>query len=89
MATVKAPSGGTIPANTTPAKPSAVTAILGIGLEMGMLGIATLVAASSDDVGGIIIVFMAGLLLLFLFHHTAITNAIPNLFAMLPATATS
>jgi di/tricarboxylate transporter len=71
------------------ANASVSTSILGIGLELAMLGVATGVAATSDEVGNIMVVFMIGLFLLFMMHHTAFTSAIPNLFAMLPATATS
>jgi di/tricarboxylate transporter len=71
------------------ASATASTSILGLGLELAMLGVATGVASISDDVGNIMLVFMIGLFLLFMMHHTAFTSAIPNLFAMLPATATS
>lgn len=65
------------------------TAMLGVGLELAMLGVAAGVANISEEVGNIMVVFMVGLLLLFLMHHYAFTKAIPNLFAMLPKTATS
>lgn len=57
-------------------------AILGVGLELAILGVATGIAAASDETGTIMITFMGGLMLLFLIHHTAFTKAIPNLLAM-------
>lgn len=63
-------------------KQDAGTVMLGLGLELFMLGIAAGVASISDEVGNIMVVFMVGLLLLWLMYHVAITNAIPNLFKM-------
>jgi hypothetical protein len=71
------------------ANATVTTSILGVGLELAMLGVATGVASISDDVGNIMVVFMVGLFLMFMIHHSAFTKAIPNLFSMLPATATS
>jgi len=68
---------------------AAITSYFTIGLELAMLGVATLVAASSEGTGQVLVVFMGGLLLLFFIYHTAFTKAIPNLFAMVPATATN
>ena len=64
------------------AAPDASSAILGIGAELLMLGIATGIASINDDVGTIMLIFMIGLLLLWLMHHYAITNAIPNIFKL-------
>jgi hypothetical protein len=75
--------------NTVAPDSRASAAILGLGLELAMLGIATGIASTNDEVGNIMLVFMVGLFLLFMMHHTAFTKAIPNLFSMLPATATS
>jgi hypothetical protein len=61
---------------------SASTVILGLGAELLMLGIATGVASLDDEVGTMMLVFMGGLLLIWIIHHTAITNAIPNLLTM-------
>lgn len=73
-------------ANNTAAVGNVTTSILGVGLELLFLGVAAGVANTSDEVGNILLVFMIGILMIWLFHHTAITNAIPNLFNMLPNT---
>lgn len=65
------------------------TTVLAVGAELLMLGIAAGVANTSDEVGTIIVVFMVGLLLIFIMTHTALTKAIPNIFANLPQTATN
>ena len=62
-------------------KSSTGNVILGIGLELFMLGVATGVASINDEVGSIVLVFMIGLLILWLMYHVAVTNALPNLMA--------
>jgi len=56
--------------------------MLGLGLEGLMLGLATGLASISPEVGNIMVTFVVGLLILWLMYHVAITNAIPNLFAI-------
>jgi hypothetical protein len=67
----------------------AATTILALGAEALMLGIAAGLANTSDEVGTILVIFMSGLLLIFIMTHIAITQAIPNIFAMLPKTNTN
>lgn len=56
--------------------------MLGLGLELFMLGVATGVASISPEVGNIMVTFVVGLLIIWLMYHVAFTNSIPNLFAI-------
>jgi hypothetical protein len=57
--------------------------VLGLGVELLMLGIATGVAGVSDETGTMMVVFMLGLLLVWLIYHQTATRALPNLMKYL------
>ena len=62
---------------------AADSALLGLGAELLILGLATGVAGISEETGSVMLAFMGGLLILWLMHHIAITNAIPALLSNL------
>lgn len=53
--------------------------ILGVSVELLVLGLAVGVAGVSDDVGSIMVVFMVGVLIAWMMAHVSILRAVPNL----------
>lgn len=55
--------------------------VLGLSVELLVLGLAVGVAGVSDDVGSIMVVFMIGVLIAWMMAHASVLRAIPNLLS--------
>lgn len=52
--------------------------VLTVGLELGAVGIFTLIAGTSDDVGSIVVLFMIGLWIIYMVSNSGVISGISN-----------
>jgi hypothetical protein len=52
--------------------------LLKLGLELGAVGVFTLIAGASDDAGSLMVLFMVGLWLIFMVSNSGVIAGISN-----------
>lgn len=55
--------------------------ILVVGLELGAVGLFTLIAGISDDVGSIMVLFMIGLWIIYMVSNSGVISGVSNAIA--------